>query len=325
MRRLEKVSTARIDAHDTTFCITCMPDLSPLCDSIQLVGLLEPVTLRERDDGTFQIVCGFKRVEALHFLAVHELEAFVYQQGELDDFQALQLTIAHNLIRPLNLVEKARILEKLLAFGLSEREVIDRYLPLLNLQPNARILRQVIGLLDLEQGLLEYLVKKDLSLSAAACFLHLDRDGQRSVLPLMEALRPGENRIKEIVSFLREVSLREGVSVSSVLAGKEIRGILSDQERPRPQRLEALRRILKEMRFPSLTEMQRKFADFKRSLSLPSSISFYPPPFFEGEEFRMEMRFKDSPTFRQLVTRLHQIAEGQDKDTDPLLEISRRR
>jgi hypothetical protein len=54
-------------------------------------------------------------------------------------------------------------------------------------------------------------------------------------------------------------------------------------------------------------------------------MSFHPPPFFEGEEFRMELRFKDFPTFRRLATRLHQIAENKDKDTDPLREISRNR
>ena len=322
MRRSKMIPLGEIDLEDTTFFITFMPDVEPLLTSLKLVGLLEPLILRERGDGRYQIVCGFKRAQALLLLGVPEAEAFVYHQGELDDLRALLLTVGHNLTHPLNLVEKAQILEKLFSFGVAEREVIDRYLPLVGLQPNVRILKQVIGLVGLERGLREYLVRENLSLSTSILFSSLDKEGQKAILPLLEALRPGENRVKEIVTFLREVSLRDGVSVSSVLAGEEIGKILDDQETPRPQRIEQLRRIFKEMRFPQLTAMEEKFTDYKRSLSLPPQISFHPPPFFEGEEFRMEIRFKDFRTFRELITRLHQIAEGENNAQDPLLEFS---
>ncbi len=325
MRRLEKIPAAKIDGKDTTFLITFMPDLGPLSASIQLVGLLEPLTLRERGDERYQIICGFKRAEALRRLSIAEAEAFVYKKGELDDLEALLLTIGHNITRPLSLVEKAQALEKVLAFGVPEREVIDRYLPLFGLQPNMKILQQVTDLLGLERKLREYLVREGLSLSTAIHFLHLDKEGQEAILPLFEALRPGENRIREIISFLREISLRDEVSVSSLLAGDKIKENIGDQEAPRPQRLERLRMALKKMRFPYLAEMERKFADYKRSLSLPPQISFHPPPFFEGEQFRLELRFKDFSTFRELVNKLHLIAEGECKDTDPLLELSRGR
>jgi ParB/RepB/Spo0J family partition protein len=322
MRRLEKIPLARIDRGDTAFLITFLPELEPLLDSIKLVGLLEPLTLRERDKGSYQIISGFKRVEALAHLSISETEAFVYPRGALDDLQALLLIVGHNLTRPLNLVEKARALEKLLAFGMTEKEVVDHYLPLFDLQSNVRILHQVIGLADLNQGLQEYLVRKNLSLSTASLFLHLEADDQEAILPLLEALRPGENRVKEIISFLREVSLRDRVSIPFLLARGDIKKILSDQETPRPQRIEHLRRIVKELRFPRLIAMEQQFAEYKRSLSLPPQISFHPPPFFEGEEFRMELRFKDFGAFRELVTRLHQISEGEHKDQDPLLELS---
>lgn len=321
MRTLTTIFTNAIDLQDTTFLITFMPDAAPLVDSLKLVGLVEPLILRERDDDKHQIVCGFKRAEAMRQLAIAEAQAFIYHLDELDDLQALLLTIGHNLTRPLNLVEKAQILEKLLAFGVTEKEAIDRYLPILGLQPNARVLKQVTNLLNLERGVREYIVKQNLSLSTSVLLSSLDKDGQGAILPLLEALRPGENRVKEMVSFLREISLRDGVSVSSVLANEEIGKIINDQDTPRPQRMEQLRRIVKEIRFPRLTAMEEKFAQYKRSLSLPPHVTFYPPPFFEGEEFRMELRFKDFRAFRELVTTLRQIAEGEDNDMDPLLEL----
>ena len=322
MRRYEVISLAKIDLDDTTFLITFLPEKEPLLNSIELVGLLEPLLVRERDDRRYQLICGFKRAETLHRLSISATEAFVYPPRELDDLQALLLTVGHNLTRPLNLVEKARALEKLRAFGVPEKELIDRYLPLFELQSNVRILKQVIGLAGLEQGLQEYLVRKNLSLSTSALFLHLDKEDQQVILPLLEALQPGENRVKEIISFLREISLRDGVSLASLLARKDIAMILNDQETQHPLRIEQLRRIVKEMRFPRLSGMEKKFAEYKRSLSLPPQISFHPPPFFEGEEFRMELRFKDFGAFRELVTRLHQISEGEQNAPDPLQELS---
>lgn len=323
MRILKTILMNEIDLQDTTFLITFMPDWEPLVASIRLVGLVEPLILRKKGDKRYQIVCGFKRAQALRQLAIAEAQAVVYHQGELDDLQALLLTIGHNLTRPLNLVEKAQILEKLLAFGVAEKEVIDRYLPLVGLQPNLRVLRQVINLVDLEQGLQEYVVRQNLSLSTSILFSSLDKEGQGAILPLLEALHPGENRVKEIITFVREISLRHGVSVSSVLANEEIGKIINDQDTPRNQRLEQLRRIVKEIRFPRLTAMEEKFSQYKRSLSLPPHITFHPPPFFEGEEFRMELRFKDFRAFRELVTKLRQIAEGEDNNMnmDPFLEL----
>lgn len=322
MRRLEKIPLVNIDLKDTTLLITFLPELGALLNSVELVGLLEPLCVRERNDGRYQLICGFKRAETLHRLSISETEAFVYPPSELDDLQALLLTVGHNLTRPLNLMEKARALEKLRAFGVPEKELIDRYLPLFELQSNVRILKQVIGLAGLEQGIQEYLVRKNLSLSTSALFLYLDKEDQQAILPLLEALQPGENRVKEIISFLREISLRDGVSLSSLLARKDIAMILNDQETQRPQRIEQLRRIVKEMRFPRLSGMEKKFAEYKRALSLPPQISFHPPPFFEGEEFRMELRFKDFGSFRELIARLNQISEREQNAPDPLQEIS---
>lgn len=321
MRTVTMISLKEIDMQDTTLLITFSPELNPLLTSMKLVGLIEPLLIRQRQDGRYQLICGYKRAMALRLLAVTEAEAIIYPYGALDDLQALLLTVGHNLTLPLNLVEKARALKKLLAFGKTEKEVVDHYLPLFDLQSNARILQQVIGLAGLHQGLQEYLVHKNLSLSTASLFLHLDKEDQQAILPLLEALRPGENRVKEIISFLRETSLRDGVSIPSLIAREDIQKILSDHETPRPQRIEHLRRIVKELRFPRLNEMEQQFAEYKRSLSLPPQISFHPPPFFEGEEFRMELRFKDFRTFRELATRLQQISKGVDKDQDPLLKL----
>jgi len=322
MRKLKRVPLTTIDLEDSTFLIAFMPNIEPLQTSIQLVGLLEPLIVRQRADRRYQLVCGFKRTDALRHLSISHAEAFIYPEGEIDDLQAFLLTMGHNLLRSMNLIEKAHTLQKLLSFGVSERDVIDRYLPLLDLQPNIRVLKQVVALLGLEENVKEYMVGEGLSLSTSTLFLLLDREDQRAIFPLLLALNPGENRVKEIVTFLREISMREGIPIPRLLAKKEINDLLAEQQIPRPQRLERLRRKIKEMRFPRLSLLESRFADYKRTLSLPPQISFHPPPFFESEHFKMELRFKDFRQFQELVAKLLHIAERDRGGGDPIKELT---
>jgi hypothetical protein len=319
MRLQAQIPMTRVDQRDMSFCITFMPDLNPLLAAITLTGIIEPIILRERRDGLYQIVCGFKRIEVLRRLGRDTAEAVVYPQGALDDRQAIILAFAHNLVRPCNLIEKALSLAKLRSTGVPEQEIIDDYLPLLGLQPNKGILKRITGLLQLERGLQEYLVIEGLSPSAASHFLRLDPDGQRAILPLVEALRPGENRIKEIISFLAEIARRDEVTISEVLTTRKIMHILEDQDTPQPRRLEQLRRALKRLRYPRLIEIEKNFSDYRRSLSLPPQINFVPPPFFENRDFKIELQFKNFKEFSELVFKLHMIVQGEGKKLDGLL------
>jgi len=321
MRDIRQIPVGEIEFDDTRFLMTFIPQLDPLVQSIKMVGLLEPLLVRERSDGMYQIVCGFKRVEALNCLSIAQTEAIVYGQDELTELDALLVTVGHNIVRPLNVIEKARALEKLLSLGMAEKEVIDKYLPLFGLQPNKRVLKRVVGLLRLERGLQEYVVRKELSLAAAVLLLDIDREGQEALVSFFNEFKPGENRVKEIVTSLREISLRDNISIGSLLATEEIGRIRADKELPTPQRLESLRKCLKMIRYPRLSEMEKRFTSVKRSLCFPAQIAFHPPSFFEGDQFMMELKFRDFRELQQLVTRVSQMVE-KEVERDPLQELS---
>jgi len=324
MRRLEKVSIKEIDLEDTQFLITFLPDITMLRMSIEMVGLLEPPLLRRGGSGLCQVISGFSRIRALRELGVDDVEAFVCDHHAINDLEGMLLALGHNLVRPLNVIEKALIIKKLLAHGLSQREIIDTFLPRIRIQSSAKLLKKFLALLSINASLQEYVVRENLSLGTSSLFVGLDRAACEILAAMLWQLRPGENRVKELVTFLREIALRDSVPLSTVLERQEVRRVLEDGSCPRPRKLEELRRIVRVLRYPQLNAMVERFASFRRSLALPPNMILHAPAFFEGDEYRIEITFAGKEELATCARVLHDIAatcseEGDDPFKKPCL------
>lgn len=284
--------------------------------SIREVGLLEPLLLRQAGEG-YELVCGAKRLKALEELGHKEAEAKVFKAEDITEREAVCMAVAHNFPRGLNLMEKAKAAERLERMGVPQEEVIKRWLPLMGLQPHKGLWVKLKALLHLPEGLQTYLVQHGLSLSASLELLSFEPEELEALEEMLRSLRPGENKFKEVLRHLRDVSRQEGISAACLL--EQAREIWEDKQRPRLERLEGLRRWLRQRRYPRLWSLEEEFRKFKASLQLPPEVAFHHPPFFEGEEFRMELRFRDRECLKRIAERLLQAARGlATLPTDPL-------
>lgn len=93
-------------------------DLAPLMDSIDRLGLLQPVTITP--DGV--LVCGWRRLEAVRRLGWHSMKVWV-RSGISDKLQGLLAQQDENqLHKPLNELEKAALYRELKAVRAEEAE-----------------------------------------------------------------------------------------------------------------------------------------------------------------------------------------------------------
>lgn len=118
--------------------------LSELAASIRELGVLEPILVREREAGGFEIVAGERRWRAAQQAGLKEVPIFVL---ELSDETAFEAALVENLQREdLNPMETARAFQRLVEeFGYSqdaiaakvgkERSTIANALRLLRLPP----------------------------------------------------------------------------------------------------------------------------------------------------------------------------------------------
>lgn len=96
--------------------------LSALADSVRERGVLQPVLVRPKPDGRYELIAGERRWRAAKLAGVEEVPAIVRRH---DDAATLELALIENMVREdLNPVEEARACAALVEeLGLTREEV----------------------------------------------------------------------------------------------------------------------------------------------------------------------------------------------------------
>jgi hypothetical protein len=292
-----------------------LPDLKELEISLKEVGLIYPLIVR-KEKSKLQLVCGLKRLMVLESLKVKEAKAEIFQEDELSPKEAIKIAVGHNLSR-MNLIEKAKAVEKLLFYGILEEEIIGKWLPLLGMGPKREIYNTLISLLRLPPRVLIYIAKKDLKLSDASLFFLFSFNELETLIPFLESLMPSTSHLKEILLSFRDLTLKEKIPLNELLT--QIGPILQNLGSPK-EKLEALKNWLKRNRFPHLYQLESSFQNLIKNLNLSSLLAY--PPTFENEEFLLTLKFKNKKELFSLIKKLNRaVKELKTVPYDPF-EIS---
>ncbi len=95
--------------------------LTELADSVRIHGILQPLTVRRREDGRFELVAGERRLRAAVLCGLTEVPCLVL---DITRERSSVLSLIENLQRrDLDFLEEATALERLIStFGLSQEE-----------------------------------------------------------------------------------------------------------------------------------------------------------------------------------------------------------
>jgi ParB family chromosome partitioning protein len=290
-----------------------MPDLHGLRSSILEIGLIQPVLLRKKSGG-YQIICGFRRISVVKELGKSEIEARVFEEKEVDEFQLFSLSLRENLTtRKFNTVEKAIALEKLIhRFRIDSDTVIKTFLPLFSLEPNEKILNTFLSLAGMEDEIKEYVLKEEVSRSNIRKLANLTPDDRVAILSLISPLKLGENRLREILTFLEEISRKSQCQAKEIVQRADIQVILAQKEFTPSQKTERIKKVLMDLRYPKMHQLEEEFQKKRKDLNLPSCISLHHSPFFEGKELRVEFQFETMEEYRGIVLSLSELADKKE-------------
>jgi ParB family transcriptional regulator, chromosome partitioning protein len=99
-------------------------DLESLAKSLKDKGLLQPLVVRPRADGSFEIVAGERRWRASQRAGIHELPVLI---RELDDRETLEIALIENIQRSdLNALEEARAYRQLMdQYSYTQQQLAD--------------------------------------------------------------------------------------------------------------------------------------------------------------------------------------------------------
>jgi ParB family chromosome partitioning protein len=149
--------------------------LQALAGSFSERGVLQPVLVRPREDGSYELVAGERRWRAAKIAGLETIPALV---SRYDDLAALEVGLIENMAREnLNPVEEARACTTLVKeFGLTQEKVARR------VGRSRAAVSNILRLLDLSEEILELLERGQLSRSHGEALLTVNDPQVRTQL-----------------------------------------------------------------------------------------------------------------------------------------------
>lgn len=146
--------------------------IAELAQSIQQVGLLQPLLVRKVDDG-YELVAGERRLRAVTSLGMEKVACIVQQ--DIEDESSAMMALIENLQREdLHYLEEAQCYQKLLeTYGLTQEELANR------LGKSQSSIANKLRLLKLSDEVKAAMTEKRLSERHARALLKLADDKQR--------------------------------------------------------------------------------------------------------------------------------------------------
>lgn len=147
-------------------------EIQGLAESIKENGLINPITLREKD-GQYQIISGERRFRAFKFLNRDKVPALVLQN--IDDSKMLELTLVENIQRAdLNAIEIARSYKKLIYdLNIKQEELANR------VGKSRSTISNSMRILDLSENIQNLILKSKITEGHARAILSLEDENQR--------------------------------------------------------------------------------------------------------------------------------------------------
>lgn len=201
--------------------------LNELAASIKENGIIQPITVRRRKEGGFEILAGERRWRAAQAAGLHEVPAII---KTLTDREALQIALIENIQREdLDPIEEAESYQRLIEeFQLSQQEAAEK------VGKERSSVANALRLLGLPHEIREMLSKKQISVGHAKAILSLtDKARQlnyaKRVTETGMSVRSLEGEIKNLTrAKATEANQKAAAQLNTDLAGK-LAAELADQ------------------------------------------------------------------------------------------------
>jgi len=303
----KSVPLSRINSQDDTFRITTRTSVDDLLASIPHEGLLNPpLVIPQPSD--FRIVSGFRRIAAFNELGLQEITIRILKP-DVSPLQCLRFAIADNAYqRPLNLIETSRALQKLSGYlGTGKR--IAESASILALPSNLSIINKIKDLCLLPEIIQNGILNDAISLAMALELKTLAPDSAIAIARLFNELKMSLNKQREIVTLVKEIARRDGISQKKLLEDNQLQEIINDEDCDRGQKVRELRAYLRQRRFPQIVKSEAIFEYQRRQLNLGNDIKLIPPKDFESTTYTVNMSFSSIAQLKALHTKLDRMTK----------------
>lgn len=300
-----------IDFKNTEYLMSYPAESEKIRASVGMIGVIQPIVVDGCPcSGGYRILAGFRRAYACRQLGISTLNAYLYHVPPENPVTAFWLVLQENAShRAFNAVEKALILTKLLTqFQCERAEVIEHYLPLLDLQPANKVLDIYLRVSDFADPLKAYLAEHDVPMNLLELLGNLAPDDRQAVFALMAELKLGVNKIKELLGYLDDIALRDGQSPAQILQDQHIQQILTDDTLQGPQKAEQIRHSMYTRRYPQFAELEQRYQQALQHLHPPKGVRVQADRYFEDDRLSVDFQVHKPEDLQQIAEQLTELA-----------------
>ncbi|MFB0565402.1 MAG: ParB/RepB/Spo0J family partition protein [Candidatus Aminicenantaceae bacterium] len=304
----KKLSLKKINLKDERYRISYFFSLEKMISSLKKMGLINPPLVAFRDN-RFIIVSGWKRVLACRKLSYSSIQVRVSDAES--DLQNFLIALYENLpTKSFSLVEKAEIVLRLKKFGMKESRIIEDYFSPLDIPPRSTYLDGFLALSQFEPELKEGIHRNNMPFSSIQRLSEYTPKTRSLIFPLLLPL--SQNKQREVLEDIQDISERENIPVEDVLKKKEIRNILDLEKLSLLQKAGKIRLFLRKKRYPLLSSWEESFKTSLKKMKWPKEIEIRHSPFFEGENISVTFSFRNRKEFEENLLKLKGMASNKE-------------
>ena len=318
-KQIHDIPTEEI-REDTLTRFSMDPPPDALLQSINALGITHPVLLAPASKG-YQIVCGHRRVECVRLLGFVSVPAFVLAEAPAPAALLKRNLIENRAHRTYSDIEKGGIVLKLAEAGIPEAEIIQDYLHLLGLERSKKLFVDLQRCATFSKSLSTLIHSLNVPLRVFSILFRWDADSRAAAESLLDTLRPGVNKCRELLELTDETAVKENTSPQAILSRQEIQSPLNNADLPINQKYDAIHQQLRLWRYPVLTDLQKQVYRAIDQLKLDGRIKLRTPENFESNQFKIELNFSSR---EELTAQVEQLFRATDAEAlDELIRIFR--
>ena len=175
--------------------------LQELSDSIKEIGIIQPITLRKMDDGTYQIIAGERRFRASQLAGLTAVPAYI---RTADDENVMEMALIENIQREdLNAMEIALAYQNLLEeYNLTQERLSER------VGKKRTTIANYLRLLKLPAQIQMALKNRELDMGHARALLALDNPVEQiNLFQEIQTLGYSVRKVEEIIKEKKQKAM----------------------------------------------------------------------------------------------------------------------
>jgi hypothetical protein len=269
--------------------------------SVQKRGVLQPLTVEAQG----RVVSGHRRFCAAQKAGLKEVPVLEIRSSE-EPQDLFLVAVLSNWGQRFTEFEKAWVLHRAAAvFKIPQADILEEVAPALGMAGEKHLCAHYAEVMRLEKPLLDLMAAGKLPFRGAESLLKLGVSDQKIFAgEIAGKITLTTNQVLNAGEWLYDLMKKEGKDLAGLLEVYDLGAILNS-ERDGRQKAEQFFQKVRSLRYPRLTEKERRFAKLSGEIAGQlGPVSFEPPPQFEGQAITLKLRAKTSQSLEDLIETL---------------------